>query len=92
MRDERFEWDERKAARNVAKHAVDFLDATLVFADMQAIENFDDSDDDGEDRWLRTGWANGIVLVVSYCDRGSRKRIISARKATRHEQDEYFKR
>lgn len=37
-----FEWDERKAASNLAKHGVSFEQATRAFADPNAIEYVDD--------------------------------------------------
>lgn len=90
MRDGRFEWDDRKAARNLAKHLVDFVDACLVFEDMHALDDIDDEVEHGEERFIRLGLAKGRVLAVVYAERGKRKRIISARRAERHEQDRYF--
>ncbi|MBX9826313.1 MAG: BrnT family toxin [Xanthobacteraceae bacterium] len=85
-----FEWDEAKAAENYAKHGVSFEVASLVFEDPFAIERLDDRDDYGEDRFILTGMAEGALLTVVYTERSGRVRIISARQATKHEQDEYF--
>jgi uncharacterized DUF497 family protein len=90
MRDSEFEWDDRKAASNLRKHHVSFGLARLVFADPSSA--IDDADEDEpEDRSRRIGIAEGIVLVVIYTMRGERVRIISARKASKREQDNYFR-
>ncbi len=88
MRDDRFEWDDRKAAANLRKHEVSFELARLVFDDPIAIDELDD--EPGEERWKRIGIARGRLLQIVYTHRGVRVRIISARKADSHEQDLYF--
>jgi len=88
MRDDRFEWDDRKAASNLRKHELSFELARLVFDDPHAIEEPDDEVE--EERWQRIGLAQGRLLTVVHTFRGSRIRIISARKADSHEQDIYF--
>lgn len=85
-----FDWDEAKAAENYAKHGVSFETASLVFKDPFAIERLDDREDYGENRFILIGLAEGAVLTVVYTERNGRFRIISARQATRHEQDDYF--
>lgn len=87
MRDDRFEWDDRKAASNLRKHGVSFEDARLAFDDAAGFDE-DDADPD-EERWKRYGSTPTGILVVIYTERGNRIRIISARTATRHEQDLY---
>jgi uncharacterized DUF497 family protein len=85
-----FEWDPRKAAANLAKHGVDFEIAIEVFLDGAALLEPDDSEP-GEERWRIIGLAQGRVLFVVFTERGGDvKRIISARKATRREEREYF--
>jgi uncharacterized protein len=90
VRDDRFEWDETKAAENYAKHGVSFELATEVFNDPFAIERLDDREDYGEDRFILIGSAEGAILTVVYADRNDRIRMISARQATKREQDDYF--
>lgn len=90
MRDELFEWDDAKAIRNYAKHGVSFRRARLAFSDAFAVEGVDDRDDFGEDRFWLVGMAEGTLLYVVYTERDGRARIISARQATRHEQDDYY--
>lgn len=88
----RFEWDARKAAANLRKHDVSFEDAQSVFADERArlIDDPDHSAD--EERFLLLGLSNSLrLLVVAHCYREEEDviRIISARAATREEQDFY---
>ncbi len=90
MDDGAFEWDEAKNAENYAKHGVDFERACWAFADPFAIERLDQREDYGEDRVILVGTAEGVVLVVVYTERDGRLRLISARRATKREQDDYF--
>lgn len=83
-----FEWDERKNQKNRIKHGVWFEEAQQVFNDGNAIVFFDRENSKEEDRFIILGFsASNRVLVVVYCERprGSRVRIISARKATKKE-------
>jgi len=91
MNDDRFEWDDAKAAANYAKHGVSFRRARLVFADLFGIAEYDDRNEYGEDRFTRVGMVEGTLLFVSYTERGERIRIISARRAPKHEQDDYYR-
>ena len=88
MRDDEFEWDERKAKRNEREHGVPFDLARLVFDDPNAIDRLD-LDEADEDRELITGLVGDVLLTVCFAERGHRKRIISARKATYREQIDY---
>ena len=88
MRDDRFEWDDRKAASNLRKHGVAFEQARDVFADPRGYDR-PDLDELDEDRYLMTGLAGKRLLTVVFALREGRFRIISARKATRNEQDSY---
>lgn len=90
MNDADFEWDDAKAAANYAKHGVSFRRACLVFSDACGIAEYDDRYDYGETRFTRIGMVEGTLLFVAYTERGERIRIISARRATRHEQDDYY--
>ena len=63
-----------------------------VFKDPFAIEFLDDRQDYGEDRYVIIGMAEAqVLLFVAYAEREERVRIISARRATRDEQEHYFK-
>jgi len=85
-----FEWDPDKAARNLAKHRVSFQEAATVFADPLSM-TYDDPDHSVvEQRYITVGVSGrGRVLIVAHTDRGQNVRIISARKATRHERNQY---
>ena len=85
-----FEWDEAKAADNYAKHGLSFELAVKVFRDPFGIERLDDREDYGEDRFILIGIAEGALLTVVYTERNGRIRIISARQATKREEDDYF--
>lgn len=86
-----FEWDERKARTNLRRHRVDFADAATVFEDDRAVTVTDE--EQNEERFSTLGLdALGRELVVIYTMRGKRIRIISARRATRREREEYHKR
>ena len=88
MRDDDFEWDDGKAACNRRKHAVSFVLARLAFADPRGIDRID-LDEPDEDRMLLTGLAGDVLLTVCFVERGLRKRIISARRATEREKADY---
>jgi uncharacterized DUF497 family protein len=90
MQAEDFEWDETKASENYAKHGVSFDAARAVFKDAFAVEELDDREDYGEDRFTIVGMSGHTLLFVAYALRGTRIRLISARRATRHEQDDYY--
>lgn len=83
----KFQWDSRKAASNLRKHGISFEDATAVFDDPDAIE-VEDPDPD-ELRFRIIGMVQGVVLAVVYTERGGSIRLISARKATKHERNAY---
>ena len=88
----KFEWDAAKAKSNFKAHGVSFELAKTVFEDAFAIGRLDDREDYGERRFVIFGMAVGqVLLFVAYTERDDRIRIISARKATRNEQDRYFK-
>jgi len=86
-----FEWHDAKAEANLQAHGVSFDLAKTVFKDPFAVERLDDRDDYGERRFVIVGMAEGgVVLFVAYTEREDRMRIISARRATQNEQDDYF--
>jgi uncharacterized DUF497 family protein len=84
-----FEWDPAKNRANRAKHGIDFEDLAGVF-DKPVLSAPDHRQDYGEERWQAIGLLDDIPVVIAYAERGERIRIISARKATRHEAQAYF--
>jgi hypothetical protein len=87
-----FEWHDAKAEANLQAHGVSFELAKTVFKDPFAIERLDDREDYGEERLVTIGMAEGhVLLFVAYTEREDRIRIISARRVTQHEQDDYYR-
>ncbi len=86
-----FEWDDAKAAANFRKHGVSFEQAAYVFLDPFAVEWIDKSAAYGEERVILLGMSGGRILSVVYTERGERLRIISARRATKYEKDNYYR-
>ncbi len=89
-----FEWDDHKDVSSQRKHGISFEDAQTVFFDEKAIEFHDPDHPIQEERFILLGLSQRLkVLVVCHCYRSdeSKIRIISARKATKKEQDVYFR-
>jgi uncharacterized DUF497 family protein len=80
-----YEWDERKARQNIAKHGVPFDYAVRLFLDSQRLDAEDARRDYGEERRLTLGKFEGRLYVVAYTVRGKMIRLISARKANQRE-------
>lgn len=87
----KFEWDENKNKSNIEKHGIDFDDAKGVFKDENSIVSPDLRKDYGEGRWKIIGKIFGSIISVIYTMREEAIRIISARKASRKEREEYNK-
>ena len=88
--DDGFEWDARKARSNLACHKIGFDLAKEIFGGPRW-EVRDSRHDYGEDRTVSLGEVEGRCLVVVHTLRGEKIRIISARKATKREQAQYYK-
>ncbi len=86
-----FEWDANKAAANWRSHGVAFELAANACLDPFAVELIDDREDYGEERINLLGIYGGVIFHVTYTERGGRIRLISARRAERHEQDIYYR-
>ena len=85
----RFERDETKNRINIRKHGIDFRDAVDVF-NHPVLTALDGREDYGEERWIALGWMKATVGIVVYVERsGDVVRIISARKANKHEARRY---
>ncbi len=85
-----FEWDEQKAARNKEKHQVDFDEAKTIFDDPLFISFIDDEHSLDEERYITIGFSNrGRLLMVAHTEREGQSRIISARTATKREEQYY---
>ncbi len=86
----RFAWDTKKAASNLAKHGVSFLEAVSVFGDELANSIADPDHSIGEARFLTLGTSSsGRLLAVAHTEEEDIVRIISARLATKRERSNY---
>ena len=86
----RFEWDENKRLANLERHGIDFVGVESVFEN-ETRTIVDDRFDYGEVRFVTFGFLNGRVVVVVHTDFEDGIRIISVRKATKNEQQKFFK-
>jgi len=89
-----FEWDNKKEKSNIRKHGISFEEARTAFYDENAIQYFDPDHSDEEDRFILLGVSFKLkILVVCHCfrDHDSVIRIISARKADKDEEYEYWR-
>jgi len=90
-----FEWDEQKSVSNKKKHGISFEEAQTVFIDENALLIYDPDHSIEEDRFVLLGMSFKLrLLIVCHCYRKNENiiRIISARKATRPEQKQYWER
>jgi uncharacterized DUF497 family protein len=85
-----FRWDARKAATNLQKHGIDFHEASTVLNDTLSTTFPDEEHSSSESRFVTVGMSSrGRILVVVHAEHDSTIRIISARRATRHERRFY---
>lgn len=93
--DYHFEWNPEKAQSNITKHKVSFEQASTVFLDPLALSIPDEEQPDNDERWVTLGRstdAKTVLVVHTYRENTNNSvtiRIISARKATKHEQRQY---
>jgi hypothetical protein len=85
-----FEWDARKAAKNLRKHKVSFIEAATVFGDFLGTTAADPARSADEHRYITVGLSSsGRLLLVAHTERGERIRTISARALTAKEKRAY---
>ncbi len=85
-----FEWNAEKAEANLKKHEVSFDEAKTVFDDPLFVIFADPDHSVRENRFIIMGESNlNRLLVVSYTERRTATRLISAREATRPERKKY---
>lgn len=85
----KFAWDEAKRRANLRKHGLDFMDAREVFSGVTCTVE-DRRFQYGERRFVTVGMLRDIVVVIAHTEIAGEVRVISMRKATRHEQRLYF--
>jgi uncharacterized protein len=94
MKELRFVWDPQKAETTKKDHQVSFEEARTVFYDANARLRYDPEQSEHEERFILSGVSASLrILVVCHCYRESETliRIISARKATLTERNQYEK-
>jgi uncharacterized DUF497 family protein len=85
----RFEWDERKNEENLRKHGLDFADCHEVFESPMLVAA-DKREAYGENRYVALGFLRQMVVVLVFAERSDDTiRIISLRKASRHERERF---
>jgi uncharacterized protein len=85
----KFDWDPAKDALNKAKHGIDFTDASTVFDDPWHVVVDSTRSEFDERRAKAVGRAGPHIVTVIFTDRDDRRRIISARRASRDERRAY---
>ncbi len=85
-----FEWDNDKAELNDRKHTITFDEAQTIFTDNLSIIKPDSEHSSGEERLWIIGMSNKKrLLIVCFTERGEIIRLISARKASKRERNQY---
>lgn len=82
------EWDENKNAINIKNHDIDFCDAWRIFEN-PILRKKDVRKNYGEERWVALGKLKQLTVVAVYTHRHEKIRIISIRRANRHERKIY---
>ena len=65
----KFEWDDEKAQAKLEKHGVSFGEATEVFYDPNALEDYDSEHSNEEERFFIIGMSSRRLLYVVYAER-----------------------
>ena len=86
----RYTHDPEKKAANLKKHGLDFDDARGVIVGAQTVTFEDRRFDYGEARFITLGLLHGVVVIIATAKTDKSIRIISMRKADKHEQKIYY--
>ncbi|MBY0508800.1 MAG: BrnT family toxin [Rhodospirillaceae bacterium] len=86
MKDD-YAWDARKCATNIAKRGIDFDDAIQIFDGPHCEFS---SPRNEEARYVAIGEVEGVIVAVVYTLRDDTRRIISARRARKNEERDYY--
>lgn len=85
-----FEWDPAKSVENKRKHGVSFEEAVALWDGLRVdVEDLARSDD-GEQRSATIGWVGQKLYVAIWTKRGTKIRLISARRARKDEEIVFF--
>jgi len=86
----KFEWNPKKARKNIEKHGISFNEAATVFSDPLSMTYDDPDHSDDEERFIITGFSDsGKLLMVSHTEQNDKIRIVSARKLKPKERKQY---
>ena len=85
-----FQWDDAKRKSNLRNHGIDFVGIEQVF-EGDTVTISDDRFDYGEERFVTFGFLSGRVVAIAHTESDEVIRIISIRKATKHEESSYSK-
>ena len=86
----RYTYDAKKRAANLKKHGYDFKDAPQVIEGTATVTFEDRRLDYGEQRFITLGILRGSVVVIATAETDEEIRVISMRKAERHEEKIYY--
>jgi uncharacterized DUF497 family protein len=86
----RVEWDEAKRRSNIRRHGIDFAVVEKVL-DGATFTVLDDRFYYGEMRLQTFGLLRDEVVAITHTETDEVIRVISVRKATKHEEESYFK-
>jgi uncharacterized DUF497 family protein len=90
MKNSEFEWDDEKATNNLKKHGVSFEEGATIFNDPKVATISDPDHSEDEERFISIGISViRRLLTVIHTYRKTRIRLISARKATKAEKNNY---
>ncbi len=85
-----FEWDPNKAKENLEMHGISFDEASTAFHDTLSLAIYDPLHSEEEDRFVLIGSSHrNRLLVIVHTDRGDKIRLVSARKASKKEREQY---
>ena len=85
-----YHYDPDKRTSNLKKHGLDFDDAATVIESGRTVTFEDRRFNYGEERFMTLGLLADQVVVIATSETEDEIRIISMRKATRHEQTIYY--
>jgi len=85
---DQFEWDEAKRRRVLIERGIDFERAKEIW--QGTVFEVPSRKQTNEKRFLAIGEVDGRVITVIYTWRGERRRLITARRARRHEAEDYY--
>jgi hypothetical protein len=87
----RYTCDPKKKTVNLKKHGYDFDDAPLVIESDRTVTFEDHRLDYGEQRFITLGVLRGDVVAIATAETDEEIRVISMRRAERHEEEIYYR-